>query len=102
MNTAKSVAIDAVNKAGRRAAGRWPMIRFMSFDRGVPEMEFYEELMPCDLDPYREGWIAIHGCKIVAHGKDELEVLKAAHKATSGKDSFMFYIDKPDIYSVMA
>ncbi len=94
--------LDAVNKAGRRAAGRWPMIRFVSFDRGVPEMEFYEELMPCDLDPYREGWIAIHGRKIVAHGKDELEVHKAAHKATSGTDSFMYYIDKPGIYSVMA
>ena len=93
--------LDTVNKAGRRAAGRWPMIRLVSIDRGVPEVEFREELMPCDLDPYREGWIAIHGRKIVAHGKDGREVFKAAHKATSGKDSFMYYIDKPGYYSVM-
>ena len=99
---AHGTGLDAVNKAGRRAAGRWPMIRFVSFDRGVPEAEFYEELMPCDLDPYREGWIAVHGRRIVAHGKDGREVFKAAHKATSGKDPFMYCIGKPGIYSVMA
>lgn len=74
--------LDTVNKAGRKAAGRWPMMRLVSIDRGLPEAEFREEMMPCDDDPYRGGWIAICGRKIVAHGKDELDVLKAADKAT--------------------
>ena len=78
------------------------MIRFVPFDRGHPEAEFYEEQMPCDLDPYRKGRIPMHGRRIVARGKDELEALKVAHRATSGKDSFMFYIGKPGIYSAMA
>ena len=84
--------LDKVNKAGHRAAGRQPMIRFVAFDRGIPELEFRDEMMPCDDDPYRGGWIAIHGRKVVAHGKDEGAVLAEAHKATSGKDSFMYYI----------
>ena len=93
--------LDAVNKAGRRAAGRWPMIRFVSFDRGLPEMEFYEELMPCDLDPYRGEWIAIRGRRIVAHGKDGRKVLEAALKAESGKEPFMYRIGEPGAYSMM-
>ncbi len=93
--------LDTVNKAGRRAAGEWPMIRLVSIDRGLPEMEFYEELMPCDLDPYRGGWIAIRGRRIVAHGKNAREVLKAALKAESGKEPFMYRIGEPGAYSVM-
>ena len=93
--------VEAVNKAGRRAAGRWPMIRLVSIDRGIPEVEFREELLPCDLEPYREGWIAIQGRRIVAHGKDGRKVLKDAIKAASGKEPFMYYIDEPGAYLEM-
>ena len=88
-------SLAKVNDDGRRAAGRRPMIRFVSFDRGNPEIEFREEMMPCDDEPYRGEWIAIHGRKIVAHGKDLAAVLKEAHRVTSGKDSFMYYIGYP-------
>lgn len=93
--------LDTVNKAGRRAAGRWPMMRLVSIDRGVPEMEFREEMMPCDDDRYRGEWIAICGRKIVAHGKDELAVLRAADKATGGKLSFSYYISPRGLHKVM-
>ena len=83
--------LGRVHRAGRRAAGKDPMIRFVSIDRGVPEMEFREEMMPYHKDFYRGEWIAVCGRRIVAHGKDEGAVLKEAYGAT-GKDSFMYYI----------
>ena len=91
-----------VNEDGRRVAGRRPMIRYVSFDMGIPELEFRDEMMPCDEEPYRGEWIAIHGRKIVAHGKDELAVLKEAYRITSGKDSFTYYIGSPGPITVMA
>ena len=93
--------LDTVNKAGRRAAGRWPMMRLVSIDRGLPEMEFREEMMPCDDDRYRGGWIAICGRKIVAHGRDGRDVLRAADKATGGKLSFMYYIGPRGLCTAM-
>ena len=93
--------LDTVNKAGRRAAGRWPMMRLVSIDRGIPEVEFREEMMPCDDDQYRGEWIAIHGRRIVAHGKVGRDVLRAANKATGGKLSFMYYIGPRGSYMMM-
>ena len=88
-------SLAKVNDDGHRAAGRRPMIRFVSFDRGIPEIEFREEMTPCDDEPYRGEWIDIHGRRIVAHGKDQLAVLKEADRVTSGKDSFTYYIGHP-------
>ena len=83
--------LGRVHREGRGAAGKDPMIRLVSIDRGMPEMGFREEMMPYHKDPYRGEWIAVCGRRIVAHGKNMAAVVKEAHKAT-GKEPFMDYM----------
>ena len=80
-----------VHREGCKAAGKEPMIRLVSVDRGMPELEFREEMTPYHKDPYRGEWIAICGRKIAAHGKDGTAVLKEAYR-TTGKEPLMDYI----------
>ena len=83
--------LGRVHREGRRAAGKDPMIRLVSIDRGIPELEFREEMTPYHKDPYRGEWIAICGRRIVAHGKNMAAVVKEAHR-TTGKEPFMDYM----------
>ena len=83
--------LGRVHREGLKAAGKDPMIRLVSIDRGMPEMEFREEMMPYHKDSYRGEWIAICGRRIAAHGKDMAAVVKEAHKKT-GKEPFIDYI----------